>query len=290
MFLLVGICSLHVYRKYRAMRNQTRNNVEVREFQTVELDERRAARTTSTVSYAYARNTSGEYDYIRDADVVNTYLELIEEEPYTRADEYIDPHPYRKIDNAEDQSEIKNDIPVNDDFENQMEKNIQSDDMGTQDVVNELESDLDGGNIDPAHRTQNRKETQEESMSSANNDGNIAEHSTSIDGGYIHAVWTEEIDTGKFESTKIDGPLEPEAEKFKGAIDEKTLEGVSPGQDFFSDKDDGQMHPEENQEFAYGTCQEKTVTICGQEFETKENEGKLEEMTVEGIFPSRECK
>ncbi|XP_053404866.1 plexin-2-like [Mercenaria mercenaria] len=74
--LSAGIGILHVYRKYRALRNQTRNQtsniVEFRTFQNEESDERRVIRTTSTASYAYAQYTSGQYDYIHDADVVNT--------------------------------------------------------------------------------------------------------------------------------------------------------------------------------------------------------------------------
>ncbi|XP_053401522.1 plexin A3-like isoform X2 [Mercenaria mercenaria] len=273
--LFAGIGSLHVYRKYRAMRNQTRDIVEFRTFQNEESDERRGIRTISTVSYAYARYTSGLYDYIHDADVVNTYLELSGEDPtYTKADEYVDPHPYRKLDNDVDQSEIKNDIPVNDDSENKMETNIQSEVMGIQDGANELGCDLDGGNIDPVYTPRNGKETSVESMSSANNDENIGECSVNIDGGYIHAVWTQEFDPGKredkFENSKKDGPLETTAAKFDWAMVETTPKGIAPEQDM----DVEQMDPVENEEFENGTCQENIGTTCGQGFEAEEHEGK----------------
>ncbi|XP_053399538.1 plexin A3-like [Mercenaria mercenaria] len=320
--LSTGIGSLYFFRKYRAMRNQTRNTVEFRTFQNEELDERRVIRTTSTVSYAYARDTSGEYDYIRDADVVNTYLELSGEDPtYTKADEYVDPHPYRKLDSAVDQSEIKNDIPVNDDSENKKEKNIQSEVMGTQDGVNELGCDLNGGNMDAAYTPRNEKETSDESMSSANNDGNIEECPTNIDGGYIHAVWTQEFDTGKredkLENSNMDSPLETVAANFKGAAVETTPKGIAPGQDdgnideCLTNIDGGYIHAVwtqefdtgkredmfieqkdlvENEEFAQGTCQENIITTCGQDIETEEHGGKLEEKTAEEIIPTRDCK
>ncbi|XP_053389649.1 uncharacterized protein LOC128552633 [Mercenaria mercenaria] len=320
--IILSAGSLHVYRKYRAMRNQIRNIVEFKTFQNEESDERRIIRTTSTLSYAYARDTSGEYDYIRDADVVNTYLELSGEDPtYTKADEYVDPHPYRKLDNAIDQSEIKNDIPVNDDDENKKEKNIQSEVMGTQDGVNELGCDLNGGNIDAAYTPRNEKETSDESMSSANNDGNIDECPTNIDGGYIHAVWTQEFDIGKregkLENSNVESPLETVAANFKGAALETTPKVIARGQDDGNidecptNIDGGYIHAVwtqefdtgkredmvveqkdviENEEFAQGTCQENIITTCGRDIEAEEHGGKLEEKTAEEIIPTRDCK
>ncbi|XP_045216467.2 uncharacterized protein LOC123566435 [Mercenaria mercenaria] len=162
--------------------------------------------------------------------------------------------------------------------------------MGKQDGANELGCDLDGGNIDPAYTQRNEQETSDESMSSANNDGNIDECPTNIDGGYIHAVWTQEFDTGKregkFENSDMDSPLETSAANFKGAMVETTPKGIAPEQDM----DVEQKDPEKNVEFANRTCQENIVTTCEQDFETEEHGGKLEEMTVEEIIPTRDCK
>ncbi|XP_053391294.1 plexin-B-like [Mercenaria mercenaria] len=170
LILFIGIGGLLAYRRLKAKINEERNKVVFRKSETAEPDEQRI---TSTVSYAYARDSSDQYDFIPDAAVVNTYLELNEEDPtYTKADEYADPHPYRRLDNVVDQSEIKSDIPVNVDPEN------------------ELENDLIGGNIYPKMSQNNENVTFEES-------GFVADSSPDIDGGYIHPIGSQEFETGK---------------------------------------------------------------------------------------------
>ncbi|XP_053379553.1 plexin-2-like isoform X2 [Mercenaria mercenaria] len=111
--IAIGIISLVFYRRHRNRRDGELNTHVL--YRRNETTKSNVNRNTSAVSHISRRATTVIYDVIADADDVNEYHELSGEDlTYTQADEYIDPHPYHKIDSTVGKSAIKNDTPADD--------------------------------------------------------------------------------------------------------------------------------------------------------------------------------